>query len=77
MDMAARGPETTFAAAHPVTLNAIRANIGPIENPGGQRTLLIAVDHADGDLQQLQMTLRLGITARWIECRDGTSDLRS
>ncbi len=57
MDMAARGPDTGWATAQPVTLEAIRANLGLIENPAVQRTLLIALDHADGDLQQLQINL--------------------
>ncbi len=57
MDMAARGPEPTATAAQPLTLETIRTNVGLIEDPAIQRALLIAVDHADGDLQQLQMNL--------------------
>ena len=40
-----------------MTLDSIRANIGCIENPAVQRAMLVALDHAGTDLQQLQLNL--------------------
>ncbi len=59
MDMAARGPQATgsTASAKPVTLDAIRSNLGSLENPAVQRALLIALDGADGDLAKAQTNL--------------------
>ncbi|WP_419806874.1 hypothetical protein [Terriglobus sp.] len=59
MDMAARGPQAAGStiSTEPVTLDAIRSNLGSIENPAVQRALLIALDGAAGDLAKAQANL--------------------
>ncbi len=59
LDMAARGPQTesTVVATGRVTFEAVRSNVGSIENPAVQRALLVALDSAQGDLGKAQANL--------------------
>jgi hypothetical protein len=61
MDMAARGPQTdapnSDAESTRISLEAIRRNVGNLENPAVQRVVLAALDTAQGDLNQLQANL--------------------
>jgi hypothetical protein len=61
MDMAARGPNvdasTSGPSADKVDLASIRANIESLENPYVQRTLLVAIDSAQGDLNKAQAAI--------------------
>jgi hypothetical protein len=55
MDLAARGPVSTYnsgSTATPVTAATIRANIQNIQNPAIQRVLLTALDTAHDDLDR-------------------------
>ncbi len=61
MDMAARGPDvdgkTSHAGAAAITFESVRANVSLIQCPPVQRALLVALDDAQGDLQQARKNL--------------------
>ena len=61
MDIAARGPDTDEVSSDPnapvISLANIRLNIANIRNPAVQRSLLTAVDSAQGDLNQAQANI--------------------
>jgi len=60
MDLAARGPVSdpnTPPTSAPISLQALRTNIGLIANPRVQRALLAAIDTAEGDLQKAQANI--------------------
>ena len=61
MDLAARGRNTDVgnsdASTPLVSLEAIRANVGNLQNPRVQRLLLTAIDAAQGDINKAQKNL--------------------
>ena len=61
MDIAARGAATDVISSDPnspvISLATIRLNIANIGNPAVQRTLLLAIDSAQGDLNKAQATI--------------------
>ena len=60
MDLAARGPvgdSNTSPSSTPITLQALRANIGQLPGARVQRALLAAIDTAEGDLQKAQANI--------------------
>jgi hypothetical protein len=61
MDMAARGPAVeaanSDAAAGRITIDSLRRNIASLDNPAVQRALLIAIDCAQNDLNEVQKNI--------------------
>jgi len=61
MDIVARGPTTDAASSSPelapLTFESLRQNVGNLDNPQLQRVLLMAIDSAEGDLEQVRQNL--------------------
>jgi hypothetical protein len=61
MDLAARGPQTDAVSSHPnapgISLESIRMNVGNLKNEPVQRTLLTAIDTAQGDLNTVRKNI--------------------
>ena len=61
MDMAARGPEVDAKTSHAnsgvMTFQSVRANISLIQSAPVQRALLVALDHAQGDLERARQNI--------------------
>ena len=61
MDIAVRGPDSDAASGSPAlgapTIEALRASVQNLGNPQVQRTLLLAIDAAQGNLDQARRNL--------------------